>query len=244
MKYFGLALMPVSCLCSSSGLLLMKSATEMRPDLPIYRNPRWLVGFFLLAVCATTVDVIVLGLLPLSVIAPFAGLTIVFSILLAASGWVTAEKEQVSRADAGAVVLVLAGVSLVSSFGPRDGTTPTLDALVRGYSSLRFALFAAVAYSAAALAVALSKRGASPTTDDDTPGGPKGGADAGGAPASGGVGAVALSAYAAAHCGAMSQLMLKLVSCSLSAMPAALRYLLFGLGGLAVSAPLHLKLLR
>ena len=56
--------------------------------------------------------------------------------------------------------------------------------------------------------------------------------------------AVALSAYAAAHCGAMSQLMLKLVSCSLSAMPAALRYLLFGLGGLAVSAPLHLKLLR
>ena len=122
--------------------------------------------------------------------------------------------------------------------------TPTLDALVRGYSSLRFALFAAVAYSAAALAVALSKRGASPTTDDDTPGGPKGGADAGGAPASGGVGAVALSAYAAAHCGAMSQLMLKLVSCSLSAMPAALRYLLFGLGGLAVSAPLHLKLLR
>ena len=68
----GLAIMPLGCLSCAAGLLLMKSATDMHPTLPPWRSPRWLLGFLLLGVLATVVDVIVLGMLPLSVVAPFA----------------------------------------------------------------------------------------------------------------------------------------------------------------------------
>ena len=90
-------LIPVGCACSAAGLLLMKSAADDRPDLPPYRNIKWIGGFLLLGVVATVVEVVVLGVLPLSVVAPFAGLTIVFSLLLASSGLVAGPAEALSR---------------------------------------------------------------------------------------------------------------------------------------------------
>ena len=47
---------------------------------------RWLIGFCFLGILTTVVDVYVLGILPLSLVAPFAGLTIVFTLLIASSG--------------------------------------------------------------------------------------------------------------------------------------------------------------
>lgn len=60
----------------------MKASSDLQPDIPPWRSWRWLLGFFLLGVCATAIDVVVLGMLPLSVVAPFAGLTIVMSLVL------------------------------------------------------------------------------------------------------------------------------------------------------------------
>ena len=142
----GMLLIPIGCLCSAAGLLLMKSAGDERPDLPPWKNLKWLFGFFLLGVMATVVEVVVLGVLPLSVVAPFAGLTIVFSLLLASSGLLTATKETLTRADLAAIALVLLGVTLVSAFGPHDSGTPTLAELLMAYTRARFLLFASVSF--------------------------------------------------------------------------------------------------
>ena len=71
---FALSLIPAGCLASALGLLLMKSSAEFHAHLPAWRSWRWLLGFLFLGVVATAVDVTVLGVLPLSVVAPFAGL--------------------------------------------------------------------------------------------------------------------------------------------------------------------------
>ena len=78
---------------TSAGLLLMKSAGD-ESDIPIYRNRKWLAGFFLLGIVATIVEVSVLAVLPLSLVAPFAGLTIVFSLILASTGLLYTPGEQ------------------------------------------------------------------------------------------------------------------------------------------------------
>ena len=147
----GMLLIPVGCLCSATGLLLMKGAADDRPDLPPWRNPRWLFGFALLGVLATAVEVLVLGVLPLSVVAPFAGLTIVFSLLIASSGLLAVPAERLSRADAACIALVLLGVTLVSAFGPHDSGAVTLPVLLAAYTRARFAGFVAVGVGGAAL---------------------------------------------------------------------------------------------
>ena len=120
-----LLLVPLGCCCSAAGLLLMKSSTEYHPSLPPWRSWRWLCGFFCLGILATTVEVIALGTLPLSVVAPFAGLTIVFSLLLAATGSVT-RPERLRRADAVSVALVLAGVTGATA-GSRPRPSPASE---------------------------------------------------------------------------------------------------------------------
>jgi hypothetical protein len=80
-----------------------------------------------------------------------SGLTIVFSLLLASSGLLTSPPETLSRAEVGCIGLVLLGVTAVSAFGPHDASAPSLDTLLATYSSGRFASFALVGASAAAL---------------------------------------------------------------------------------------------
>ena len=216
----GIALIPFGCFSSSLGLLLMKSAAEEESDRPLVLSPRWLLGFVMLGIVATAVDVIVLGILPLSVVAPFAGLTIVFSLLLARTGWLCA-KEMLSWADVKSIGLVLAGVTLVSAFGPRDeGGPPSLATLVVAMQNPRLAVFACAALGSAAARLQLMRGSQS------------------------GVWGPVMSAFAAAGCGTLSQLSLKLVSTSGASLPGSLPTLVLAIVGLAIVAPLHLRLLN
>ena len=79
---FAIGIVTVSCGCLSSaiGFLLMKRSGEVEADVPCsYRAwPRMDHRLLLLvAVLQTVCDAVSLTLLPLSVVAPFAGLTIV-----------------------------------------------------------------------------------------------------------------------------------------------------------------------
>ena len=78
-------LLPLGCLSSATGLLLMKSSAEYEAGMPIYFAWRWLLGFACMSIICSAVDVTVLSQLPLSMVAPFAGLTIVFSLLIAST---------------------------------------------------------------------------------------------------------------------------------------------------------------
>ena len=261
MQLGGVFLIPIGCASSASGLLLMKASVMEAPELPAYKNMRWLLGFFLLGVVATSVDVTVLGMLPLSVVAPFAGLTIVFSLLLASSGLITGQKEQLGRSDLGAIFLVLCGVTLVSAFGPHSDEAPSLAVLVAAFLRPRFAAFVLVALTLGisrlcrlGSGVVVVAPGKEHGADDGKPDGlganPDAGGQAngsgGGQANGGGAWAALVSAGAAASCGCLSQLMLKLLSTALRSLPSTTAYspLLCALVGLACSAPLHLKLLN
>ena len=218
----GVALIPVGCASSSLGLLLMKSAAEEDSSRPLVLSPRWLLGFVMLGIVATAVDVIVLGIFPLSVVAPFSGLTIVFSLLLARTGWLCA-KEMLSWADIKSISLMLVGVTLVSAFGPRDeGGPPSLATLVAAMLNPRLAIFSCVALGSAVARLQLKGLNRS------------------------GVWRPVLSAFAATGCGTLSQLSLKLVSTSVGSLslPGSLTTLALSIAALAIVAPLHLRLLN
>eukprot|EP00966_Prymnesium_polylepis_P016689 384928-Prymnesium_polylepis.1 len=68
----GLLAIVTGCFSSALGFQLMKRSSVVEAGLPLYKAPRWLAGFFLLAVVQTLADAISLSFLPLSVVAPFA----------------------------------------------------------------------------------------------------------------------------------------------------------------------------
>ena len=94
----GLLAIVTGCFSSALGFQLMKLSSVVEAGVPLYRAPRWLAGFFLLAVVQTLADALSLSFLPLSVVAPFAGLTICFTLLLASSG-LFGEPEQLGPRD-------------------------------------------------------------------------------------------------------------------------------------------------
>ena len=94
----GVGLVVLGCACAATGLTLMKSSTIHEGEKPFCFRWRWLVGFSFLGILTTVIDVYVLGILPLSVVAPFAGLTIVFALLITGTGCL-ADAEPVSWND-------------------------------------------------------------------------------------------------------------------------------------------------
>ena len=113
----GIGIMVVSCVCAASGLLLIKSSGVVEAERTFFRRPRWLIGFTLLAGVASALDMIVYNLLPLSLVAPFAGFTLILTLFLASTGLLCAA-EALSRAEVGAAMIVAAGVGTTSFFGP------------------------------------------------------------------------------------------------------------------------------
>ena len=225
MLLLGVPLIVGGCFSSSLGLLLMKRSGEVEVGRPFFLAWRWLCGFLCLAVVQTACDAMSLSYLPLAVVAPFAGLTIVFSLSLAASGC-CGEAEQLSRADLLGAVCVLIGVTGVSLAAPHDGAEPSLDEASTALISTNFAVPAAIVLLSAAGCVC------APVTGVHAP--------------------VMLLAFGAAACGAMSQLALKVVSLSVkeSVLASGGAYFLWprplafvGMGALAFSAPSQLILL-
>ena len=118
------------------------------------------MGFFFLVVNATLIDLFAFSLTPLSLIAPFAGMTIVFSSLLAASGLISGGKEEeISQTDALVIAIVIGGVTLVSLFGPRsaEGPPPSMETMLSYFSNPPFVAFAS-SFAVVIFGFAISQR--------------------------------------------------------------------------------------
>ena len=207
------------CFSSALGFQLMKLSSTVEAGIPLYRAPRWLAGFFLLAVVQTLADAISLSFLPLSVVAPFAGLTICFTLLLASSG-LFGEAEELSRVDLAGALCVLMGVACVSTFAPHPEEEQTVAELAAAATEFAVPLVLVLTAVAGCLGTAASGRNIH----------------------------VLLAATGAASCGALSQTFLKLVSLeakesigggSVFSDPT----LLLSLSGLLFTAPSQLRLL-
>jgi hypothetical protein len=125
----------------------LRIARSPQVGLPIWRKRFWLAGFFFLVVNATIIDLVAFALTPLSLIAPFAGMTIVFSALLAASGLITGGvKEVIERLDMLVIGIILAGVTTVSLFGPRspEGDPPNMETMLTYFYNPPFVLFSVI----------------------------------------------------------------------------------------------------
>jgi hypothetical protein len=218
----------------------MKSSSEADPGVAPWRSRRWLAGFLLLGIIATCMDLYVLATLPLSIVAPFSGLTIVFSLALAGTGLIS-KREPLGRANLLACSVTLLGVTLVSTFGPREAESPPTGAqLLSDLLSPTFVLLLVVGYSAAALRM-LVCRGRVPEQQQQAP--MQGSVRTWALPA--------LSAFGAACCACVAQLLVKLFATTLgsvltgaAAFPATAPALLIELGGLIGNSVLHLTLLN
>jgi len=206
----GVGLVVLGCACAAIGLTLMKSSTIHEGEKPFCFRWRWLVGFSFLGILTTVIDVYVLGILPLSVVAPFAGLTIVFALLITGTGCL-ADAEPVSWNDLAGVALIILGVTLVSVFGPASSHGVTEQEIMSDFQKPGFGLFAGtslltVSLWVIALVLPDVRARCSRTITVVLP--PQ-------AERASALVATALSAYSAAVCGALCQLFVKVVAVTL-----------------------------
>merc|ERR1740117_425618 len=188
----------------------MKSSTIHEGEKPFCFRWRWLVGFSFLGILTTVIDVYFLGILPLSVVAPFAGLTIVFALLITGTGCL-ADAEPVSWNDLAGVALIILGVTLVSVFGPASSHGVTEQEIMNDFQKPGFGLFAGtslltVTLWVIALALPDARARCSRMITAALP--PQ-------AERISALVATALSAYSAAVCGALCQLFVKVVAVTL-----------------------------
>ena len=140
----------LACASRATGLCLMKAAPEKQPGVSPWRSKYWVVGFFLGSVLGSVMDLYVLAVLPLSIVAPFAGLTIVFSLALARSG-VLSKREFLTKGKVLAATVTLLGITLVATFGPREEKPPTGAELLNELLTPPFFCLLGMAYGTAAL---------------------------------------------------------------------------------------------
>ena len=196
----GLGLIIIGCFSSAIGLGLMKRSTDVEMELPLHKRYRWMLGFLFLVVNATVLDLIAFGLIPLALISPFSGLTMVFSLCLAASGLLHSP-ERISYEQAKGCGLVLLGLTVASVCGPHASArgAETMPVLLEHFSAPAFINYMVISVSmvAAYLWVLLVPSAAKYRPDSKSWMTTVG------------------SAYTASVCGALSQLFMKVVSIAL-----------------------------
>ena len=205
---------------ATGNLYLRKSALEDEAELPLLRRRYWMTGTCLLVVPLTVFNALACALTPLSLLAPCAGLTTVWSVWLASCGCLGIV-EPFSRYDVACSLLVL-GVTLVTSSRGHKQEEHTIDDLTDVVGSARFigAWLIVVVFGASLGPVKARMPSSS---------------------------AFVLTAFFGAMCAAVSQSFLKFVSLAIHALLGGEHVpplvLAVGLIGLATSPPLNLYLL-
>ena len=230
---FGLVLVACNTFTTAVGLLLFKRSSDLESHRSLLLRPRFWCGIFFTVVVLAVTDSIAYSMTPLSLIAPFAGLTMVWSALLAHVGCF-GFRERLTRTDVACTALVLAGVTLVTSVGAHGDPDPTVAELQADFSSPLFLCYAAFTYAAVTswLAVSLCPCGRPYRPSPKS------------------VMVTMLCAYCAAACASLTQVFMKVLS---SAVRVGTRdgaslwrepLLYIAAGGLATSAPTQLYLLN
>ena len=119
----GMQLAMLGCFCSAVGLVLLKHSTTVESELPFLQRKYFLLGFVFLIVNASVIDVFAFSLAPITLVAPFTGVTIVFTSWLASTG-VLFVKESLDVWDATSTAITLAGVTITSIYGPHSSDAP------------------------------------------------------------------------------------------------------------------------
>lgn len=116
----GVGFMIMGTLSSAVGMLLLKRATlGPEPIPPWYKNGWFWAGMTMIVINASVLDIVAFAVTPLSLIAPFAGLTIVFSVVLVGMGCFGV-RETPTTFGIVSVGLIVFGVTMAATFGPHE----------------------------------------------------------------------------------------------------------------------------
>jgi len=205
----GMQLALLGCFSSAVGLVLIKHSTSVESDKPLLKRKYWLMGIVFLIVNASVIDVFAFSLAPITLIAPFTGVTIVITSWLASSG-VLFVKEELDVWDATSTGITLAGVTVTSIYGPHSSDAPDATEALKYFLAPDF--LACVVFLLAGLALAWGAMGISATAFLRGSRDPK--------PATGREAAlrILLYSFTAAMAGSMSMLLLKVVGSGIRAM--------------------------
>ena len=218
--FIGVLLALLGCCSTAVGMVLMKHSTAVESELPFLQRRFFLLGFVFLIVNASVIDVVAFSLAPLSLIAPFSGITIVVTSMLASSGLLYV-RETLDVNDAASTAITLIGVLLASVYGPHVDDGPRSTEELYGYfQRTEFALCMGCLFSILVLGWIVEAFLSSPRPQRQPPllptadGDPSAAAAATTAPrvrAS----RVLLFAYTAGLAGALSMLLLKVIGTGL-----------------------------
>jgi hypothetical protein len=113
------------------GLLMLKRSSATEAEKPWFKRTYFWLGLFFVLSNGCGVDWIAFMFAPLTLIAPFGCLTIVFSNTLAAFG-VLVEKEGMPGPCAiSANLIIIVGIVLAGIYGPHDSKTHTIQEMVK-----------------------------------------------------------------------------------------------------------------
>jgi magnesium transporter len=234
LSLLGIAIATVSCLLSTIALLIMKRSADTEVGLPICKRKLWLAGFTLNTTSELVLTSLAMSLAPLSLIAPVAGMSIVFSAILAHFGAVAGLRERLTGIDWVCTALVLFGVLLASAFGPQNDKVPDYHRAQRAFATPAMLFFTFTCLSVITcwtvfwLAPVFRKQ--RPSVDSLI--------------------TSFFSGYSAAACGAFSQLFLKIIMVAVRTLingesyPLGMPITWASAVGLALCAPLQLYLLN
>ena len=138
---WGVLLTTLGQFVATVGLLAMKRASQQEAHAPWFRRKYFWLGLGCVLLNGCAIDVVAFSLAPLSLIAPFASLSIVYSAILAHYG-ILVNREGVSRRATGAMAVVICGIVFASAFGPHDSRPHNVHELGRDAVQPRFLVFA------------------------------------------------------------------------------------------------------
>ena len=141
--YFGLLSVFVGSVFSAVGMNLLKASSKVEKTRPLHRRWRFLLGIFLTTVVNTSLDAYAFAFVPVSVIAPFGGVCVVTSALIAYKGCIT-ERELLDRLQWTCLLAIMGGVSLVGTFGPRPLPVTNATVILEGFEKPSFVVYQAV----------------------------------------------------------------------------------------------------
>jgi hypothetical protein len=122
---------------------LLKSSAVVEKSLHCLQRRRFFLGIFLTTVFNTTLDTFAFSFLSVSVIAPFGGLCIVTSAMLAHKG-VFGPKETLDRTQWVFLLSIFCGVGLVGGFGPRPPPVTNATAIFEDFDNVGFICYQSV----------------------------------------------------------------------------------------------------
>ena len=146
----GVVLVVVGAVASGYGFNLIKRSSLQEADLPFYKRRLLLAGLLLSSVVSSVLDVVSYAIVPLAVIAPLSGVSILSATFFASIG-LGGAKERITPLKTLGVALVVSGIVIVAIVGPRPADDlEDLNEAFEGYTSTPFLVYQIVACAALA----------------------------------------------------------------------------------------------